>query len=44
MKAIGNGFLATTNMGGLLRGSADATTWQVVRDESYGSWAFAYRP
>jgi hypothetical protein len=44
MKAIGNGFLATTNMGGLLRGTADATTWQVIRDESYGSWALAYRP
>ena len=42
--AIGNGFMAVTHMGGLVRGSADGTTWQVITDESWGSFGILFRP
>ena len=44
MAAIGNGFLVVTNMGGILRGSADGQTWHMLTDESYGSWGVLFRP
>ncbi len=42
--AIGNGFMGVTNRGGIVRGSADGQTWQVVTDESYGSYGVVFRP
>jgi len=42
--AINNGFMAVTNRGGLVRGSADGTTWQVITDESWGSFGILFRP
>ena len=44
MTAIGNGFLMVTNMGGLARGSDDGTDWEVITEESHGSWGVLFRP
>lgn len=41
---IGNGFLGVTNMGGLVRGSANGSTWQVLAAESYAAFGLVFRP
>ncbi len=42
--ANSNGFMGVTNQGGLVRGSADGSVWEVLDDDSWGTFGIIFRP